>query len=186
MKIILVEGIRCVGKSYLIDNLDNDIQTYKFPFAKYFNDSFTKGLNDKEKKEANSKRELFYLTFGYDITLFDLMKNGIIKQNIIVDRGILSDIVFGIQSGRITLDDGQEIWQWICKEYSEYFEIVYIHTNSKEDNRNKDMWDIYDREKTSAIYQLFIQNIHIHKFKNKFDKASVIAFNKCIEKINNK
>lgn len=183
-KILMIEGARFVGKSYLVDNLNLGVQTYKFPFAKYFNDSFAKARAQEIKNDLNSKKELYYLTLGYDITILDLMKQGIITQDLIVDRGILSNIVFGIQSGRITKEEGQDAWDWLCTEYGEFFEIVYIHTEFKKDDRNKDMWgDIYEQQKTTDLYQQFIMNTTIPSFENKFDAHSVERFNWCINRI---
>jgi len=182
-KLIQIEGARCTGKTYLLNSLNLGVQTYKFPFAKYFNESFAKYQNQHIKVEMNSKKELYYLTLGYDITILDLMKQGIITQDLIVDRGILSNIVFGVQSGRITLEEGLRAWGWLCEEYGEFFEIVYIHTEFLKDERGKDMWDIYDRQKTTDLYQIFIQDTTIPSFQNKFDADSVIRFNECINNL---
>lgn len=180
----MCEGIRNTGKTYLVDNLNVGVKTYKFPFAKYFKESFAKGCPDNMLKEWNSQRELYFLTLGYDITILDLMKQGIITEDLIVDRGILSNIVYGIQSGRIEQHDAKLAWDWLCKEYGEFFEVVYIHTEFKKDERNKDMWgDIYEQQKSSDLYQQFIMNTTILSFQNKFDAHSVIRFNNCISRI---
>lgn len=183
-KLVQIEGVRNCGKTYLVDRLNLGIKTYKFPFAKYFNESFTKNDDITTKVEMNSKKELYYLTLGYDITVLDLMKQGIITQDLIVDRGILSNIVYGVQSGRISFDEGQEAWNWLCKEYGEFFEIIYIHTDFRKDERNKDMWgDIYEREKSADLYQHFIRGTNTPQFQNKFDNESIIRFNDCIAEI---
>lgn len=185
MKIIFIEGARNIGKTYLIDKLTKGILSYKFPFAKYFNESFTKDISDTNKKELNSKRELYYLTLGYDITILDLAKNGLISQDLIVDRGMLSNIIFGIQSGRISITEGMQAWEWLCTEYGDIFEIVYIKTKLNDDKRNKDMWDIYDQAETMSLYETFIEaaNTHIYTFENKFDINSVDRFNTLIDDI---
>lgn len=185
MKLVMIEGARNVGKTYLIDKLTKGIQTYKFPFAKYFNESFAKEFSEAGKKELNSKKELYYLTLGYDITILDLFKNGLISQDLIADRGILSNIVFGIQSGRISISEGMDAWEWLCEEYGDYFEIVYVTTKPKEDARNKDMWDIYDQAETMNLYNTFIQaaGTHVYEFENQFDDRSVERFNSAIDNI---
>lgn len=179
MKIKFIEGARNVGKTFLINSLNN-IQVYKFPFAKYFNDSYS--LN-KDPLSVNSNPELFFLTLGYDITILDLCKQGIIKDDIIVDRGILSDIIFGIQSGRITMQTGIDAWNWLFKEYGEYFEIIYIHADIKKDERGKDMWTIYSQSDTDKIYNEFVNtcNINMKYYKNNFDNISVDNFSNFIK-----
>jgi hypothetical protein len=157
-KVIMIEGPRNVGKTFLIKSLGNKIPTYKFPFAKYFNESFSKVNTD----EPNSIKELFYLTLGYDITILDLAKQGLLKEDLIVDRGILSNIIYGIQSGRISEDEGFEAWKWLNTEYKDYFSVIYIDVPDEmqsADNRNKDMWQMYDNTKTRKIYEDFILRI---------------------------
>jgi len=182
---IQIEGARFTGKTYLIDKLTNGFQTYKFPFAKYFNESFAKDISIINKKELNSKKELYYLTLGYDITILDLAKNGLISQDLIVDRGILSNIIFGIQSGRISISEGIQAWEWLCTEYGDIFEVVYVKAKLNDDKRNKDMWDIYDQAETMSLYETFIRsvNTNIHIFENNFDIDSVNRFNTLIDDI---
>jgi len=184
-KLIQIEGARNVGKTYLIGKLTKGMPTYKFPFAKYFNECYTVDADDEKKKSMNSDRELYFLTLGYDITILDMFKNGLIGQDMIADRGILSNIIFGIQSGRISEWDGQRAWKWLCEEYGDIFEIVYIHTEPKEDKRNKDMWDIYDRDATMKLYDSFIESsrTHIYTIENKFDLHSIDRFNNLIDTI---
>ena len=182
----MIEGARNVGKTYLIDKLTQGIKTYKFPFAKYFNECFTKDFNEDIKKKANSKTELYFLTLGYDITILDLFKNGLISENLIADRGILSNIIFGIQSGRIPMEEGVKAWKWLCKEYGDIFQIVYVTTELNEDRRDKDMWDIYNQAETMDLYNKFIEmssNTVVFEFINTFDDISVKGFNDTISNI---
>jgi len=184
-KVIFIEGARNVGKTYLIGNLKSDIQTYKFPFAKYFKESFSKVHRDEAMEEVNSKKELYYLTLGYDITILDLFKKGLISENLIVDRGFLSNLVFGVQSGRITVEEGIAAWSWLCKEYEDCFEVVYVCAQPNNDGRNKDAWDIYGQKETMDLYTEFMDTSHsnVMTFENKFDARSVYRFNSVIDNI---
>ncbi len=189
-KLIFVDGNRNVGKTFLIDSLKN-ITKYKFPFATYFNESYLpimQGYDDElTMLDVNSDRELFYLTLGYDITILDLFKKGIIKQNMIVDRGILSDIVFALQSNRISMEEAIGAWNWLNKEYSEYFEIVNIIAETKQDNRDKDAWTIYNAETTKKLTNdfLILSGMKTYTFVNNFNEESVDKFIKVIhEKLN--
>lgn len=168
--IFFIEGARNVGKTYLIDKLNKPV--YKFPFK----DVYTE-YSSMSDSHINSNKELFYLNLGYDITLLDLVKNGQIKHDIIVDRGILSDIIFGIQSGRITKELGIKWWNYLCM-YEDYFETIYIYSKFEEDNRNKDMWEFYESEKTHQLYLEFMDEIDYEPiiFKNNKNKKSVNKF----------
>lgn len=189
-KIIMIEGARNVGKTYLINSLEN-AQTYKFPFSKYFNESYTDGLPDSAKMNCNGEESLFYLTIGYDITILDLAKKGLLKTDLIVDRGILSDIIFAIQAGRIDYYNAIKAWNWLYTEYEDVFKIYYITTDLNTDNRNKDAWNIYDQKETMDLYNNFIEignrdfRYDIHVFKNNFDDVSVTKFRNDIDLILN-
>lgn len=181
-KIIIIEGSRNVGKTFLIDKVKDIVSIYKFPFVKYFNESFTNNIPDNIKQQFNDKRELFFLTLGYDITILDLMKKGLIKHDLIVDRGILSDIVFGLQSKRITENDAINAWKWLMNEYGQFFEIVYITSNNKEDNRNKDAWCHYNNTENVKLSIDFLKNVNYEPciINNSFNNKSVENFRKCI------
>lgn len=190
-KLIIIEGSRNVGKTFLIDNIKMPITKYKFPFAKYFNECFVPTIQVhkriKDINNLNQQPELFFLTLGYDITILDLLKQGIIKEDLIVDRGILSDIVFGIQSNRISLPEALEAWYWILDTYGEFFEVIYIKAQPNEDKRNKDMWDIYNQAETNEIYSMFMEitEMYYNYFTNDFTENSVIKFNDLITSIIN-
>lgn len=177
-KIIIIEGARNVGKTYLIEKLGDVLPTYKFPFAKYFNESFTTDIDTDSKQALNGERELFFLTLGYDITIFDLAKKGLLRSDIIVDRGILSDIIFGIQSGRINEQTAIDAWNWLIQEYDDVFEIVYINAIYKEDDRNKDAWDHYNKDETIKLTIDFLDKVNydVHMINNKFNISSVNNF----------
>lgn len=185
----MIEGARNVGKTHLINSLTAKIPTYKFPFAKFYNECFVQNYNDTPEN-INSKKELFYLTLGYDITILDLAKQGLLKENIIVDRGILTNLVFGIQSGRITEKEAKIAWEYLLFEYSGFFEVVYIKSDNKEDTRNKDMWSLYNKEETEKLYRIFLTDMKISDLdpiiiKNNFDDDSIKNFNASINMINN-
>ena len=155
-KILFVDGARNVGKTYLISNIDKT--NYKFPF----NDIIIDLAIDKNDSK------LFYLTFGYNITLLDMVKKGIIN-NIVVDRGILSDIVFGLQSGRITMDEAIRFWNIINSKYGDYFNIINIKAEYTKDTRSKDNW-VYNAIQTEHITNTFLKNVNhnvLHFFNHK-------------------
>lgn len=179
--IIQVEGVRNVGKTFLLNTLNNSI-IYKFPFVKYFNELHTYNI-ENVKQQLNNDPKLFFLTLGYDITILDLASKGLLKQDLIVDRGILSDIVFGIQAQRIDKEFGLIVLNWIIKNYGHIFKVVYIFSDNIIDNRNKDEWKHYNIIETNKIYHYLFDNLNITPifFKNNFDKISIERFSQCIE-----
>jgi hypothetical protein len=179
-QIVTVEGARNCGKTFLISQLDNSFKRYKFPFAKYFNEVYRPQFaNLHDSKEANnSDAELFHFTMGYDVSIFEMVKQGILTESVVVDRGVLSDLVFGVQSGRVRQSDAIVTWKWFCDTYGDAFTIVYIDGIMSEDGRDKDMWDLYGIGETRALYEMFFalggkQPIVV---SNNFDGASVERF----------
>lgn len=172
--IIYVEGARNVGKTYMLNSIKNkiDLTQYKFPFVDFYNEY------NSDNNKSNSDVELFYTTIGYDLTLLDLVQKQIIKENIIVDRGILSNIIFGIQSKRIDLDTGIKWWNYLYTKYSDVFKIVYLYSDINEDNRNKDMWSFYDIQETHNLYLQFFNHINYEPIKihNKYNISSENTF----------
>ena len=177
--ILLVEGARNCGKTYLIDKISS-LNKYKFPFAKYYNEAYSKSMED------NSNSELFYFTAGYDVTLFDMHKQGLIENNLLLDRGFLSNIVLGIQSKRITKEQGINHLNYILNNYGDSFKIVYITAPERADERNKDAWEIYKQKETIELYDEFLKLIpeqHIYIFQNTFEENARYSFFDLIMKI---
>lgn len=182
-KAICIEGIRNVGKSFLIKNLDNKT-VYKYPFANYFENCYIHDHNINIDV-LNSRIDLAYLTMGYNTAVLELLKQNIIKDDIIIDRNFLSALVFNIQSGRITYEQAVNQYNYIFNQYADQFKIIWVTADIKQDNRNKDRWDIYNPNNTLLLYEKLIKdlNIPIIEFRNNFDEDSVIRFKELIEKI---
>jgi hypothetical protein len=187
-KLIQIEGSRNCGKTYLISQLDHNIhKIYKLPFINFYNKCYTKHLSTENKMSLNNNKELFYFTVGYDVTILDLLKTNIIDTNIITDRGMLSNLVFGIQSKRITINTAYDVYSWLNEQYKDYMEIVYIKgiNNNSDESRNKDTWKIYNKNETDDLYNELIEklNIPILNINNNFDNQSIINFKFLIDKI---
>lgn len=186
-KIIQIEGARNCGKTFLTRSLLQEVgeefgEVYKFPFVDFYDNLFmemnNRIPNNPHKMDFNNKPELYYFTLGYDIMLLDLAKKGLLKGNIIVDRGWLSNIVFGVQSGRIDFETGVTVAKWLDKNYSDILVTLYItgDSNVTDESRNKDAWSIYKTDKSRKIYSdLFVEmeKSRIIRFENKFDSESV-------------
>jgi hypothetical protein len=178
-KVIMVEGARVAGKSFLIKSLNMDNNIHKIPFAGYFNDCFVNDFPELSKEEANKKTDIHYYSLAYDIIVLDLVKNGKINYDLIVDRSLLSSFVFGILANRVTMDQIKNQYEWINKTYGDHIEIIYVTGNMSEDTRNKDMWSLYNNKETHDMYQKIIKelNIPVTYITNNYDEKSVDAFN---------
>lgn len=180
-KLIQIEGARNCGKTFLVSQLDTSkYNIYKLPFANFFNECYAKHLHDDNKMSLNDRPELFYFTYGYDVTMLDLMMKEIIKTNIITDRGMLSNLVFGVQSKRITMTQACDSYLWLNERYGHCMETVFItgFNDRSDESRNKDSWHIYNRTATNELYEELIKTLDIPvlRFENYFDAESVEDF----------
>lgn len=171
----IVEGPRNSGKTYLLENSNISIPRYKFVFNEFVNDFYI-GPNDDI--------ELFYYTIGFDNGLLDLVKKQIIDKPIIMDRGFISDIVYAIQSGRINIEYGKSVMKYLYNKYKDCFKIIYIDSETKPDNRNKDKWDFYDSKETIKIYKSLLSGIEHINFYNDFTDHSLNKFKILFEDFN--
>lgn len=177
--IIIIEGSRTVGKTYLINSIEKHFKSYKYPFVDWFNTIYDNDMSN------NTNKEIFYLIFGQDTCLFDLYFKGLIEGPLILDRGFLSNAVFSIQSNRIQLNEVITNLKWQLNRWPNLFKIVYIESESIVDTRNKDNWSLYDNEKTKEIYQMLFKelNLEVTNFYNNKDKQSVTDFYNCIKNL---
>ncbi len=170
--IIIIEGSRNVGKSFLIDSIKHHFGLYKVPFKPWFDYVHEGNMNN------NGDKSLFYMPLGGEITTLDLYAKGILNKNLILDRFFLSNVVYGIQSGRIEKDEAYKNARYILDNYSDVIKIIHIEADPKEDDRNKDGWNIYDQGTSNDLYSSVYKDLNIQpiRFKNTFDKQSVLDF----------
>jgi thymidylate kinase len=177
--LLMVEGSRCVGKTYLINQISDIFTVHKFPFVDYYKSMY-------EGMGSNNTRELFFFTAGYDVTLLDMYQKGITAENMLVDRSFMTNIVFGVQSGRINMEDAVKHLNYVQSRFKGLFHIIYVDADLTKDNRNKDAWEIYNQSETNVLYEEFLSMLEPCQFtrvKNKFDKESVKEFfDVCIQK----
>lgn len=177
--LVIFEGARNSGKTYLAQKASehNNVSLYKFEFVKWFNEL---GLED-------SSRESHLFALGKELQLLQANRDGILKP-IILDRGFLTVLVWGVLSKRIGFEEAiEELNMIISSGLLKNCKVFYIHgDNPDKSDRNKDNWDFRDNtsdEKT--LYEKFIQHIldccpsfddfSIYSFENKFDETSIIT-----------
>jgi hypothetical protein len=96
MPLIVVEGARLSGKSYLISE-QNILPVFKFDF----NSSFS--LWDFGKKSQDTH----WFGLGKEVMLHELDNAGFLGKTII-DRGILTNSVWGVFQGRISEEQAKQ------------------------------------------------------------------------------
>ena len=176
--LVIFEGARNSGKTHLaqIAAEHNNIPLYKFEFVKWF--------NSLDLKDDSRESHLFAL--GKELQLLQANRDGILSP-IILDRGFLTVLVWGVLSKRIDFEEAiQELDQIVSQGLLENCKVYYIHgDNPNKSDRNKDNWDFRDNTSDEKyLYQKFIthllenypnfDNFSIHSFENKFDETSII------------
>lgn len=192
MSIIVVEGARRSGKSFLI-NSQKVLHSFKFDF----NESFA------ELKMGKDSREVHYLGLGKELMLHQLNREGFLKDDFstgfgkkspvfIVDRGVISNCVWGVFQKRTTIKEAEENLRAMYRlglMTDVYF--IGVDGNSGE-KREKDIWDEDDKraEEERELFEHFYQfakrlGNQVHRFQNNFNKESEEKFTKLIEEIEN-
>ena len=177
--LVIFEGSRNSGKTYLAQKASehNNIPLYKFEFVKWFNEL---GLVD-------DSRESHLFALGKELQLLQANRDGIL-QPIILDRGFLTVLVWGVLSKRIDFEEAiDELNKIISSGLLKNCKVFYVHgDNPNKSDRNKDNWDFRDNTSDEKhLYKKFIQHIlyyspsfndfSILSFENKFDETSIIT-----------
>jgi hypothetical protein len=176
--LVIFEGARNSGKTYLAQRASdyNKIPLYKFQFVNWFND-----LNLKD-----DSRDSHLFALGKELQILQANRDGILHP-IILDRGFLTVLVWGVLSNRISFDESIDQLDKIIKSgLLENCKVFYIHgDNPNKSERNKDNWDFRDNTSDEKyLYEKFIKHIlntypsfnsfSIHSFENKFNETSII------------
>jgi len=186
--IILIEGHRHSGKTFLMEkffeeNKDPKIQYYKFQFAKYIE---SLGLRDQEDGPG-----VHYFSIANVLTILELNQSILKDQVIVFDRCIFSAYVWSIYRERMDNDRltnefrkilNSELWQ-NCK-------ILYVSrpTEINTEVREKDYFENFENLESEKnlfdkLFSEFIEvitddklNNSLIRFKNNFDQLSEERF----------
>lgn len=197
---IIIEGPRNAGKTYLLEqflrNNPNKFFTYKFPFFDLYS---VLGL----EKELNAGT---YFGYGKDLDLLELAKSNLLPQNLLLDRGFVSNIIFAMIFRNAKEEDMTRYIEYIKETYKTVqIDIVYVEPSEQgrtENNvalvRDKDVTEVDSLNLSNAylsdqIYQFKYKwvldqlklspNIHIHYVTNKFEESSVVEFENLINSL---
>lgn len=197
---IIIEGARNVGKTYLLDQylktFPNKFYTYKFPFFDYY-------------KELELDKELnagTYFGYGKDLDLLALAKSNLLPQNLLLDRGFVSNIVFAMIFRKAKEAEMVKYLEMIKNRFSEVkIDIVYVEADEagrtrnnvaevrEKDNQEVDLLNVTNSDifantysfKYSWVLELLDKcpNIQIHGITNHFDEESVKEFNNLLNSL---
>ena len=163
MPLIIVEGSRKSGKSYLISQ-QTDFPIFKFDFNSNFSTwDFEKGSED-----------IHWFGLGKEVMLHELNSGGFLEE-MIVDRGILTNSVWGVFQGRITKKQAeQDLINFHKRGLLKNVRIILVE-GEWDQKRTKDIWDNddYRAEEERYIFRslsLLLKDlgVDIRSFTNNF------------------
>lgn len=175
----VIEGIRCSGKSFLINELiksGKDIFRYKFDYM-------------NQAREIFSKTNFGSFSIGKDLQLLNLFSKEMFDKNIVLDRGIISSLVYGKTFKRLSNQQFEDIIDIL--EYNGLIDnvnFIYIDPDIeklKEIIIHREKNDIKEFSSMNIKTQLNGYNSFIEKYgtfmdiksiKNNFDDDSVSKF----------
>lgn len=179
MSLIVIEGARRSGKSFLIQS-QRIYQVFKFDF----NGTFSGLEFTKDSKDAH------YLGLGKELMLQQLNHFGFFDYPFIVDRGIITNTVWAVFQNRITMEKAKKELDWVVSTgmlSNTHFVAIY---GTSTESRSKDIWDGDDsrveEEKNlfEEIYEFLEERgIKIHRFHNRFNQESTKEFNEFIKNL---
>lgn len=177
MPLLIVEGPRKSGKSYLVSEQDS-LPVFKFDFNANFS---------MWNFERNGT-DIHWFGLGKEIMLHELNNSGLLPT-MIVDRGILTNSVWGVFQGRISESQAKDdLVKFHKRGLFKNTKIIVVEGISKE-KRVKDIWDKDDQrsEEEKALFTSFSLllrdlGVDVHVFHNNHDLDSVLRFKTMISK----
>jgi hypothetical protein len=171
MPLIIVEGSRKSGKSYLVSR-QAQLPVFKFDF----NANFAVWNFEKQTEEIH------WFGLGKEVMLHELNSAGFL-ENMVVDRGILTNSVWGVFQGRITKEQAeQDLINFHKRGLFKNVRIILVDGEWSE-NRTKDIWDeddsrIQEEKALFLSFSLLLRSlgVDVRSFTNNFDLDSVERF----------
>jgi thymidylate kinase len=188
--ILIIEGHRHSGKSFLIDKFlekceNPNVHYYKFQFAKYIDDL---GIRDQETGPG-----VHYFSISNVMTIFELNQTLLKDKILVFDRAIFSAYVWSIYRER--MDKNRllsEFEKLLLNEIYNNVTIVYVNrkdeiiTQKREDKDYFGNFENADSEKEifEEIFSKFnnliddpLKSNNFTRFTNNFNDESIKEFN---------
>jgi len=189
--VILIEGARNTGKTFLLSHSKFD--SYKFPFIEYYKAMIAK----KPEDTGHESKEAFHFTTAFDVSLFSMMDSGVLCPiaPLLIDRSFLSNLVLGELQSRITHQEGRDYIDFLADQgYLEKLRMVYVDKFSPESGRstNKDDWEFLGYEEQKQKYEQYFTYLKEEyeweptRFINQMTKVDIDEFDDVIIGINEK
>ena len=171
MPLIIVEGSRKSGKSYLISK-QSDFPVFKFDF----NSNFSAWDFGKQSEDIH------WFGLGKEVMLHELEQSGYLPK-LLVDRGILTNSVWGVFQGRVTKTQAeQDLINFHKRGLFKNVRIIVVE-GEWDQLRTKDIWDNDDSraEEERDLFRSFSSllkdlGVDVRSFTNNFDLESVVRF----------
>jgi hypothetical protein len=188
--IILCEGAKNTGKTYLIEN--SEFRSYKFPFISYYKGMMAEIETDTGKNSA----ETFHFTASFDVTLLSMAQQGnlLCNNTILIDRSFMSNIVLGELQGRISHEYGKKYIDWLFENghLDDQTKMIYVDKNLPDSGRttHKDDWEFLGYEEQKETFEKYFDYLKIKhnweptRFINNMDEKSMENFDNLIKELN--
>jgi len=177
MPLIILEGSRNSGKTYLAQKQDT-LPVFKFDF----NSNFSTWDFGKQSEDIH------WFGLGKEVMLHELEQSGYLPK-LLVDRGILTNSVWGVFQGRVTKTQAeQDLINFHKRGLFKNVRIIVVEGESGR-SRTKDIWDNDDSraEEERVLFRSFSLllkdlGVDVRSFTNNFDLESVVRFKNEIRK----
>jgi hypothetical protein len=120
---------------------------------------------------------------GKDLMLMQLNRDGFIKDDLIIDRGFLTVLSWGILEKRVDFPTAKDQMRIFAdNDLTKGAHVIYIEgDNPDKSERNKDQWDDIEKSGSERIsYELMLGHIEstypqvgVTRFKNNFNEQSI-------------
>jgi len=178
MALIIVEGSRKSGKTYLVSK-QTELPVFKFDF----------NANFSAWDFGKSSEEIHWFGLGKEVMLHELNNSGFLGD-VVVDRGILTNSVWGVFQGRVTKKQAEDDLRNFAKRGLFRNTRIVLVRGEWQEKRTKDIWDQDDLrigEERSLFneFSLLLKGlgVDIRVFNNNFDLESVVRFKQEIKGI---
>lgn len=180
MSLLIVEGPRKSGKTYLVNN-QNIHPVFKFNF----NENFSKWNLSKKSVDTH------WFGLGKEVMLHELYKDSFIgkKETLVTDRGILTNSVWGVFQNRTSEEQARRDLKNFKKLGLLDGVTFIVIEGTWEEERKKDIWDEDDSRVEEERYlfksfSLLLQDLGVNViyFPNEFDESSLKRFNSLLKK----
>jgi len=197
MSLIIIEGHRHSGKTYLIEkfleqNTNPNVHYYKFQFAKYIDEL---GMRDQDSGPG-----VHYFSIANVMTILELNQSLLKDQILVFDRCIFSAYVWSIYRERMDqarlLGEFQKI---LTSDLYQNSKVVYVDRADKIEivRREKDYFSNFEnadaeKELFERIFSEFgneitdtSRNNDFARLTNRFDDDSIEEFNQLLNNLIN-